>query len=177
MDTLSMVEQWHKAFGVVCKPAPDISSKEINALRIELIKEEFRELQEALEASDEVETLDALCDLQYVLDGTFLSLGFGALKQRAFEEVHRSNMSKLGEDGKPLYRDDGKVLKGPRFTPPNLNRSFLINRKRKCKRKRKCHSCKMDMVAIGNSGHINHWHCDWCGANAYPDGTKTTPER
>jgi predicted HAD superfamily Cof-like phosphohydrolase len=78
------------------------------------------ELTEALKAKDPVGALDALTDLQYVLDGTYLSLGLASLKGKAFDEVHRSNMSKLGADGKPIYREDGKVLKGPDYSPPDL---------------------------------------------------------
>jgi len=119
-ETIEMVAEWHEAFGVVNKLFPDVSDEKINELRVSLLREELDELKEALDDEDKVEALDALCDLQYVLDGAFLSLGFARLKSKAFEEVQRSNMSKLGKDGKPVYREDGKVLKGPSFTRPDL---------------------------------------------------------
>ena len=85
------------------------------------VYEELDELKEALEQGDVVETLDALTDLQYVLDGAYLSFGLQDQKMAAFTEVHRSNMSKLGEDGKPIRREsDGKVLKGPDYFKPDL---------------------------------------------------------
>jgi predicted HAD superfamily Cof-like phosphohydrolase len=87
-----------------------------------LIAEELEELQEALKNNDIVETLDALIDLQYVLDGAFLSFGLHDVKEIAFAEVHRSNMSKLGEDGKPIRREsDGKVMKGPNYFVPDMS--------------------------------------------------------
>ncbi len=87
------------------------------------------ELKEALEQGDLVETLDALIDLQYVLDGAFLSFGLQHVKQAAFDEVHRSNMSKLGEDGKPIHREsDGKVLKGPNYFKPDISK-FIKDKK------------------------------------------------
>jgi predicted HAD superfamily Cof-like phosphohydrolase len=87
---------------------------------MDLLNEEFKELEEALEEQDVVKVLDALLDIQYVLDGALLAWGLYKLKHRGFAEVHRSNMSKAGEDGKPIYREDGKILKGPNYTPPDL---------------------------------------------------------
>jgi hypothetical protein len=87
---------------------------------MDLLEEELRELGEALEERDPVAVLDALTDLQYVLDGAYLALGFHAYKGDALLEVHRSNMSKLGENGRPIYREDGKILKGPNYSPPDL---------------------------------------------------------
>lgn len=125
-DTLAKVREFHDTYGVAVKDAPDLSDGGINALRVTLLQEELDELREALAAGDTVEVLDALTDLQYILDGTYLSLGFHALKRAAFDEVHRSNMSKLGADGKPIYREsDRKVLKGPNYTPPDL-RAILV---------------------------------------------------
>lgn len=89
-------------------------------MRLDILEEEVRELREAVAAGDLVEVLDALCDIQYVLDGNFLEFGLHAQKAKAFAEVHASNMSKLGEDGQPVLREDGKVLKGPNFFRPNL---------------------------------------------------------
>ena len=90
---------------------------------------ELDELKEALDAGDTVEVLDALTDLQYVLDGAYLSFGLQHVKQAAFDEVHRSNMSKLGADGKPIRRpEDGKVLKGPDYFKPDMAQ-FIETRK------------------------------------------------
>ena len=90
-------------------------------MRIELLREELAELKEALDSGDTVGVLDALTDLQYVLDGADRSLGYHQLKDAAFAEVQRSNMSKLGPDGKPVIRpEDGKILKGPNYSPPDL---------------------------------------------------------
>ncbi len=123
--TLECVREFHEAYGVVNKDAPDISDEGINNLRLSLLQEELDELRDALANNDIVEVLDALSDLQYILDGSYLSWGLGDLKEAAFNEVHRSNMSKLGEDGKPIYREgDGKVLKGPNYTPPDLAQFF-----------------------------------------------------
>ena len=119
--TLEMVSEFHETYGLPVKSEIDISDPKTNELRINLLAEELDELKDALAQGDAVETLDALIDLQYVLDGAFLSFGMQDLKQAAFEEVHRSNMSKLGEDGKPIRREsDGKVLKGPNYFKPDM---------------------------------------------------------
>jgi predicted HAD superfamily Cof-like phosphohydrolase len=120
-DTLVCVREFHEAYGLPVAAQPNIANEKVNGLRIELIREELEEMKEALEAGDLTEVLDALTDLQYVLDGAFLSFGLQDLKEVAFAEVHRSNMSKLGADGKPVVREsDGKILKGPNYTPPDL---------------------------------------------------------
>lgn len=119
--TLDQVQEFHETYGLPVLSSPDINDEKTNALRINLLAEELDELKEALAAGDLVETLDALIDLQYVLDGAFLSFGLQNVKQAAFDEVHRSNMSKLGEDGKPIRRpEDGKVLKGPNYFKPDM---------------------------------------------------------
>lgn len=119
--TLEQVREFHETYGLPVEAAPGIDDPKTNTLRINLLAEELDELKEALEAGDLVEVLDALTDLQYVLDGAYLSFGLHAVKQAAFDEVHRSNMSKLGADGKPIRRpEDGKVLKGPNFFEPDL---------------------------------------------------------
>jgi len=119
--TLEQVQEFHETYGLPVLNSPDISDEKTNALRINLLAEELDELKEALQQGDMVETLDALIDLQYVLDGAFLSFGLHGLKEQAFNEVHRSNMSKLGEDGKPIRREsDGKVLKGPNYFKPDI---------------------------------------------------------
>ncbi|GBL19266.1 hypothetical protein LBMAG37_05010 [Anaerolineae bacterium] len=119
--TLEQVREFHETYGLPVKAAPDLSDARINGLRVSLLTEELEEFKAAVAAANPLAALDALVDLQYVLDGAFLSLGLHAVKAAAFNEVHRSNMSKLGADGKPLRREsDGKVLKGPNFFQPNL---------------------------------------------------------
>lgn len=122
-ETIKDVQEFHESFGLPVKDTPDISDEKTNRLRINLLAEELEELQDALAAGDIVEVLDALTDLQYVLDGAYLSFGLQDVKDAAFAEVHRSNMSKLGADGKPVRREsDGKVLKGPDYFKPDLAR-------------------------------------------------------
>ncbi|MGH1403182.1 MAG: hypothetical protein ACRBDL_02970 [Alphaproteobacteria bacterium] len=131
-STLKQVQEFHETYGLPVEADPTISDKKTNELRINLLAEELDELKEALEQGDMVETLDALIDLQYVLDGAFLSFGMQTLKQEAFDEVHRSNMSKLGEDGKPIRREsDGKVLKGPNYFKPDMAQFIEGNDKTK----------------------------------------------
>lgn len=121
MDTLAKVKQWHEKFGVPVLNEPQLPPERIQ-LRLDILEEEIRELREAVEAGDLVETMDALCDIQYLLDGAWLEFGMHRLKSDAFSEVHASNLSKMGADGKPVLREDGKVLKGPDFFPPDLKR-------------------------------------------------------
>ncbi|MCB9983094.1 MAG: nucleoside triphosphate pyrophosphohydrolase family protein [Rhodospirillales bacterium] len=119
--TLEQVQIFHETYGLPVKDAPDISDAKTNALRVNLLAEEIEELQEALAEGNLVEVLDALTDIQYVLDGAYLSFGLHPVKMAAFEEVQRSNMSKLGEDGKPIVREeDGKILKGPNYFKPDI---------------------------------------------------------
>ena len=117
--TLDQVREWHENFNAPVLDAPALPEGR-RELRLSLLEEEIKELREAVEAGDMVEVLDALCDIQYVLDGAFLEFGLHLVKYTAFAEVQASNMSKLGEDGKPILREDGKILKGPNFRPPNL---------------------------------------------------------
>ena len=91
-------------------------------LRYRLGKEELVEYLEACNNDDLIEITDALADQLYILLGTMVAHGMGDIIEQVFDEVHRSNMSKLGEDGKPVYREDGKVLKGPNFSPPNIEK-------------------------------------------------------
>lgn len=116
-----MVREFHDAFDVVNREKSFLADEKMNKLRLSLLKEELDELTRALYFRDKVETLDALTDLQYVLDGAYLQLGFANLKDAAFREVHRSNMSKLGPDGRPIRRADGKVMKGPNYKAPDLH--------------------------------------------------------
>ena len=127
-DTLNQVRKFHETFGAPVKSEPDISDDSLNALRVRLLREEIEELNEALDNNDLVEVLDALTDLQYVLDGAFLSFGLQDFKYEAFSEVQRSNMSKLGEDGKPILREsDNKILKGPNYEAPDLKAILDVN--------------------------------------------------
>lgn len=121
--TLEQVLEFHETYGLPVNNEPDLSCEQTKQLRINLLQEELNELAEALKNNDAQETLDALIDLQYVLDGAFLSFGMAAVKELAFDEVHRSNMSKLGADGKPIRREgDGKVMKGPNYFAPDLGK-------------------------------------------------------
>lgn len=123
LNTLALVEEFHTTYQCVLKHSPDISDQSLNDARVAFIQEELDELKEALANNDMVEVLDALIDLQYFLDGTFLAFGVQKYKDAAFLEVHRSNMSKLGEDGQPIFREsDGKVMKGPNYFKPDLKR-------------------------------------------------------
>lgn len=120
-STIEQVQEFHETYGLPVKGSPDLNDPQTNELRINLLAEELDELKEALENNDHVEVLDALIDLQYVLDGAFLSFGLADVKEAAFAEVHASNMSKLGEDGQPIRREgDGKVLKGPNYFKPDM---------------------------------------------------------
>jgi len=127
-STLEQVREFHETYGLPVKDTPHISDAKTNALRINLLTEELEELQDALKDDDIVEVLDALTDLQYVLNGAYLSFGLHNVKTAAFDEVHASNMSKLGEDGKPIRREsDGKVLKGPNYWKPDLSKFVEVN--------------------------------------------------
>ncbi|GJL84883.1 MAG: hypothetical protein DHS20C02_06580 [Micavibrio sp.] len=128
--TLEQVQEFHETYGLPVKEKPHITDAQTNELRINLLAEELEELQEALKDGDIVEVLDALTDLQYVLDGAYLSFGLHDVKTAAFDEVHASNMSKLGEDGKPIRREgDGKVLKGPNYWKPDLAKFIKVREK------------------------------------------------
>ena len=122
--TLQMVKEFHKTFNHPVKGEYDISDKELNKLRLKLLREEVNELELALENGDILATLDALTDIQYVLDGAYLAFGLQKLKEVAFKEIHRSNMSKLDRNGFPIYREDGKILKGENYIAPDLKQFF-----------------------------------------------------
>ena len=113
-----MVKEFHEAFGVTNQEKPGFPDERTRSLWIDLIDEEFNELIDAENDGDLVAVADALADLDYVING--MALQYGINLDDCFAEVHRSNMSKLGEDGKPIYREDGKVLKGPNYFKPNL---------------------------------------------------------
>ena len=122
-STIDQVKEFHETYGLPVHDGPNLTCAQTKELRINLLQEELDELKAALASDDPQETLDALIDLQYVLDGAFLSFGLHAIKELAFDEVHRSNMSKLGADGKPIRREgDGKVMKGPNYFAPDLGK-------------------------------------------------------
>lgn len=98
----------------------DAAVDDVRALRLALITEELAELASAADERDATQTLDALCDLQYVLDGTVLAFGMDGVADEAFRRVHESNMSKLGADGEPIRNEFGKVTKGPNYAPVRL---------------------------------------------------------
>lgn len=115
------VEKFHDTFGIPNKYAPTaVVSKETIALRHRLMAEENEEYLEAALEGDAVEVADALGDMMYILCGTILSHGMQHIIEEVFEEIQASNLSKLGEDGKPIYRADGKVMKGPAYFKPNI---------------------------------------------------------
>jgi predicted HAD superfamily Cof-like phosphohydrolase len=118
MSNFNKVGIFMKTFGQEVKNKPSFSTDKINKLRIDLIKEEFEELREAMENNDLLEVADALTDILYVTYGA--GHAFGIDLDRCFDEVQNSNMSKLDENGKPIYNEFGKVMKGPTYFKPNL---------------------------------------------------------
>lgn len=122
---LSLVSDFHKAFGHPVKEAIAVPHWKRCQLRINLLREELEELEEAFQQGDIVGVADALIDLEYVLHGTTLECGLQDKHEELFNEVHRSNMSKLGADGKPVYFESGKIKKGPNYEEPNLERIFF----------------------------------------------------
>ena len=120
MSNFNKVGTFMKTFGQEVKTKPSFSSDKINKLRIDLIKEELDELQEAMKNNDLIEVADALTDILYVTYGA--GHAFGIDLDKCFDEVQNSNMSKLGENGEPIYNDSGKVMKGPNYFKPNLKK-------------------------------------------------------
>jgi len=120
MSNFDKVGTFMKTFGQEVKTKPSFSSDKINKLRIDLIKEELEELTEAMQKKDLLEVADALTDILYVTYGA--GHAFGINLDECFNEVQKSNMSKLGNDGKPIYDQSGKVMKGPDYFKPNLQK-------------------------------------------------------
>ena len=118
MTNFEKVGLFMKTFGQEVKNRPSLSSEKINNLRISLIEEELKEFKDALFNKDIKEVADALTDILYVTYGA--GHAFGINLDDCFSEVQRSNMSKLGSDGKPIYNNQGKVMKGPNYFKPNL---------------------------------------------------------
>ena len=120
MSNFNKVRIFMKTFGQEVKNKPSFSNDKINKLRIDLIKEELEELTEAMNNSDLLEVADALTDILYVTYGA--GHAFGIDLDKCFDEVQNSNMSKLDENGKPIYNDAGKVMKGLNYFKPNLSK-------------------------------------------------------
>ena len=120
MSNFNKVGTFMKTFGQEVKTKPSFSSDKINKLRIDLIKEELDELQEAIKNNDLLEVADALTDILYVTYGA--GHAFGIDLDKCFDEVQNSNMSKLGENGEPIYNESGKVMKGPNYFKPDLSK-------------------------------------------------------
>ena len=120
MTNFEKVGKFMKTFGQEVKTKPGLSNDKINKLRIDLIDEELNELKEAINNNDLKEAVDALTDILYVTYGA--GHAFGVNLDECFDEVQRSNMSKLGEDGKPIYNEQGKVMKGPNYFKPDLSK-------------------------------------------------------
>ena len=120
MTNFQKVKTFMQTFGQEVKLKPSFSTEKINDLRYNLIKEELEELKEAISKKDLLEVADALTDILYVTYGA--GHAFGIDLDKCFEEVQNSNMSKLGEEGKPIYNDAGKVMKGPKYYKPDLSK-------------------------------------------------------
>ena len=120
MSNFSKVEIFMKIFGQDVKNKPSFSTDKINKLRIDLIVEELNELKEAMKNKDLLEVADALTDILYVTYGA--GHAFGINLDKCFNEVQNSNMSKLDENGKPIYNQSGKVMKGPKYFKPDLSK-------------------------------------------------------
>ena len=120
MSNFRKVGTFMKTFGQEVKSKPSFSTEKINKLRIDLIKEELEELTEAMNNQDLLEVADALTDILYVTYGA--GHAFGIDLDKCFDEVQNSNMSKLDENGKPIYNESGKVMKGPNYFKPDLSK-------------------------------------------------------
>ena len=120
MTNFDKVGIFMKTFGQEIKDKPSLNNEKINQLRLNLIEEELNELKEAINKKDLKEVADALTDILYVTYGA--GHAFGINLDECFKEVQNSNMSKLGSDGKPIYNEKGKVMKGPNYFKPNLTK-------------------------------------------------------
>ena len=157
---INQVSEFHKAFNVPIIDTPKLPSVQRCKLRHDLLQEEVNELYDASKFGDVVEVADAIIDCLYVLLGTAVEYGLSRILEKCFDEVHRSNMSKLGLDGNPVVRHDGKVLKGENYSPPNLKQYFDDS-----------HSS--DSENLLNIPHVGRSFtaCPSCGSeNIYKDG-------
>lgn len=124
---IDSVKEFHTAFKIGHSESPIADLGEFkNTLRYNLMKEENEEYLEAVQNNDLVEIADALGDMMYILCGTIIEHGLQHKIEAVFDEIQRSNMSKLGEDGKPIYREDGKVMKGPNYFKPDFSKILDI---------------------------------------------------
>lgn len=120
---LEAVELFHRTYGLGVNQTPKADlGKTKNELRFNLMKEENEEYFEAVQNNDLIEVADALGDMLYILCGTILEHGLQHKIEEVFDQIQKSNMSKLGEDGKPIYREDGKVMKGPNYFKPDFSK-------------------------------------------------------
>jgi predicted HAD superfamily Cof-like phosphohydrolase len=117
---LQQRKEFNEVYGCLTQESPQFPKKDIQELQEKLIAEELEEFRQANENEDMVEATDALVDLLYVVYGAAISYGLEDVLEAAFDEVHESNMSKLDEDGNPILREDGKILKGENYFPPDL---------------------------------------------------------
>lgn len=124
---LEQLLQFQRAYNSTINSKPTLISEDDYVLRYKLGKEELIEYFDACKDGDLIEVADALADQLYILLGTMISHGMQDVIEDIFDEVHRSNMSKLGEDGKPIHREDGKILKGPNYSPPNVSKYLADN--------------------------------------------------
>jgi len=125
---IEAVTSFHEAYEIEINQKPTANlPDQISTLRFNLMKEENEEYLNAAKDGDLIEVGDALGDMLYILCGTIIAHGFQNKIEAIFDEIQRSNMSKLGADGKPIYRDDGKVMKGPNYFKPNLKKIFDKN--------------------------------------------------
>ena len=120
MSNFKDVKIFMEKFGQMVRTKPQFPDDKTMELRLDLIKEELSELEDAMKKKDLKEVADALTDILYVTYGA--GYAYGIDLDQCFKEVQRANMSKLGEDGKPIYNDQGKVMKGPNYTKPNLSK-------------------------------------------------------
>ena len=125
MSNFNKVKAFMNTYGQDIKEKASFPEDSIVKLRVDLIEEELNELKEAIKNNDIVEVADALTDILYVTYGAGHS--FGVNLDKCFDEVQRSNMSKLGEDGNPIYNDSGKVMKGPNYSPPDLKKIIKLD--------------------------------------------------
>ena len=122
---LGMVREFHEVNDVPVFTIPALPQGHRRALRMSILAEEFGEYTVAEMRGDIVEIADALGDMAYIIAGT--ALEYGIPLDRVLDEIHRANMSKLGADGKPVKREDGKVIKGPNYTPPNIRAALWLS--------------------------------------------------
>ena len=122
-NQIKCVEEFHRIYklGNSEKPIGKLENQKEN-LRFDLMKEENEEYLEAAKNGDIVEVADALGDMMYILCGTIIEHGMQHIIEEVFDEIHRSNLSKLDENGNPIYREDGKVIKGPNYFPPDIKK-------------------------------------------------------